>query len=143
MESHSTISDNDLDLLVRGILQITPRIGYRLVQGALRSRGLRIQRRRVLESLQRVDPVTVTMRASRSMVLCTMPKCIVVGIMTKVAPCFQYYFLSISYYNSILTGSIEIKVSNPITIQFLLTLFHFLVRNIYSDVIDVTKRSGA
>ena len=68
VESHSTISDNDLDLLVRGILQITPRIGYRLVQGALRSRGLRIQRRRVLESLQRVDPVTVTMRASRSIV---------------------------------------------------------------------------
>ena len=31
-ESHSTIRDNDLDLLVRGILQVTPRIGYRLVQ---------------------------------------------------------------------------------------------------------------
>ena len=62
VESHSTV------LLVRGILQITPRIGYRLVQGALRSRGLRIQRRRVLESPQRVDPVTVTMRASRSIV---------------------------------------------------------------------------
>ena len=67
-ESHSTIRDNELDILVRGILQITPRIGYRLVQGALRGRGLRIQRRRVLESLQRVDPVTVTMRASRSIV---------------------------------------------------------------------------
>ena len=67
-ESHSIIRDNELDILVRGILQITPRIGYRLVQGALRGRGLRIQRRRVLESLQRVDPVTVTMRASRSIV---------------------------------------------------------------------------
>ena len=67
-ESHSTIRDNELDILVRGILQITPRIGYRLVQGALRGRGLRIQRRRVLETPQRVDPVTVTMRASRSIV---------------------------------------------------------------------------
>jgi transposase-like protein len=67
-ESHSTISDNDLDLVVHGILRVTPRIGYRLVQGALRRRGLRIQRRRVLDSLQRVDPVTVSMRASRSIV---------------------------------------------------------------------------
>jgi hypothetical protein len=67
-ESHSIIRDNELDILVRGILKVTPRIGYRLVQGDLRRRGLRTQRRRVLESLQRVDPVTVTIRASRSIV---------------------------------------------------------------------------
>ena len=28
MESHSTTSDNDLDIPVRGILQIAPRTGY-------------------------------------------------------------------------------------------------------------------
>ena len=65
---HSTISNDDLDQMVRSILRVTPRIGYRLVQGALRRRGLHIQRRRVLESLQRVDPVTITIRSSRSII---------------------------------------------------------------------------
>ena len=48
-QSFSNISDNALDQIVREILHVTPRIGYRLVQGALRQRGLHIQRRRVLE----------------------------------------------------------------------------------------------
>ena len=65
---YSTISNDDLDQMVRSILRVTPRIGYRLVQGALRRRGLHIQRRRVLESLQQVDPVTITMRSSRSII---------------------------------------------------------------------------
>ena len=55
-QSFSNISDNALHQIVREILHVTPRIGYRLVQGALRQRGLHIQRRRVVEALQRVDP---------------------------------------------------------------------------------------
>ena len=65
---YSTISNDDLDQMVRSILRVTPRIGYWLVQGALRRRGLHIQRCRVLESLQRVDPVTITIRSSRSII---------------------------------------------------------------------------
>ena len=65
---YSSICDNDLDQIVRGILHTTPRIGYRLVQGALRQRGMNVQRHRVLDSLRRVDPVMVTLRASRSII---------------------------------------------------------------------------
>ena len=65
---YSNIDDRSLDQLVRNILDITPRIGFRLVQGSLRRRGVRVQRRRVLESLRRVDPVVTTLRASRSIV---------------------------------------------------------------------------
>ena len=66
-QSFSNIRDNALHQIVHEILHVTPRIGYRLVQGALRQRGLHIQRRRVLEALQRVDPVVVTLR-SRSII---------------------------------------------------------------------------
>lgn len=64
----SNIENSVLDRLVREILDVTPRIGYRLIQGALRQRGLHVQRRRVLESLHRVDPVVVTLRGSRSII---------------------------------------------------------------------------
>ncbi|XP_028413667.1 uncharacterized protein LOC114536523 [Dendronephthya gigantea] len=66
--SFSDILDDDLDNIVREVLRITPRIGYRLVQGALRNRGLNVQRRRILDSLRRVDPVMVTLRASRAII---------------------------------------------------------------------------
>ena len=39
-QSFSNISDNALDQIVREILHVTPRIGYRLVQGALRQRQI-------------------------------------------------------------------------------------------------------
>jgi hypothetical protein len=64
----SPLTDNELDILVRGILSITPQSGVGLVQGALRSRGLRIQRRRVLESLRRLDPITSALRQSRRII---------------------------------------------------------------------------
>jgi hypothetical protein len=62
----SNISDNDLDNLVREILITTPSSGGRLVEGSLRSRGLCIQRRRVQESIRRVDPVIRTLRSART-----------------------------------------------------------------------------
>ncbi len=67
-QTFTNIDDNALDQIVREILRVTPRIGYRLVQGALRHRGMNIQRRRVLDSLRRVDPVMITLRASRSII---------------------------------------------------------------------------
>ena len=67
-QTFSNIGNDALDHTVRDILRVTPRIGYRLVQGALRRRGLRIQRRRVLEALRRVDPVMITLRSSRSII---------------------------------------------------------------------------
>lgn len=64
----SDIDNNSLDEIVREILRVTPRIGFRLVQGALRQRGITVQRRRILEAMRRVDPVMITLRGSRSIV---------------------------------------------------------------------------
>ena len=55
--NYSSLSDRDLDNIMRSILLVTPQSGVGLVQGALRSRELRIQRRRVIEALRRLDPV--------------------------------------------------------------------------------------
>ena len=60
--------NRELHHLTRGILHVTPGIGYRLIQGALRQRGLCLQRRRVLESMRRVDPITATLHASRTII---------------------------------------------------------------------------
>ena len=67
-ENFSALTNQQLDQLIREILHITPGIGYRLMQGALRQRGLRLQRRRILQSMQRVDPITTTLRASRTII---------------------------------------------------------------------------
>lgn len=67
-EQFSNMEDVQLDLLVRQILHVTPGLGYRLVQGALRQRGVRVQRWRILQSLQRIDPITATLRASRTII---------------------------------------------------------------------------
>ena len=64
----SNFSDMQIDQQVRGILQVTPGIGYRLIEGALRQRGFRVKRRRVLELMQREDPVISTLRASRTII---------------------------------------------------------------------------
>ena len=64
----SSLSDADLDNIVRSILSVTLQSGVGLVRGALRSRGLRIQRRRVIEALQRLDPVMSVLRQSRRII---------------------------------------------------------------------------
>ena len=64
----SEISDNDLDNHVREILSMTPSSGGRLVEGGLRSRGLHIQRRRIQDSIRRVDPVIRTLRSARTII---------------------------------------------------------------------------
>eukprot|EP00794_Sanderia_malayensis_P001565 gene1565-1725_t len=56
----SQLSDEELDGVVQEIRTLTPNIGERRLVGALRSRGIRIQRRRVRTSLKRVDPVEDT-----------------------------------------------------------------------------------
>ena len=50
-QNFSNLSDAELDQLINEILALTPQSGLRLAQGALRSRGYRIQRRRVAEAL--------------------------------------------------------------------------------------------
>ncbi len=64
----SSLEDNKLDTIVREIMAITPQSGLGLIQGALRSRGLQIQRRRILASLRRLDPVMSALRQLRTII---------------------------------------------------------------------------
>jgi transposase InsO family protein len=59
---YSSVSDNELDYIISGIVRTSPNAGVTLVQGALRHRGLMIQRQRVRESLSRVDPISRLLR---------------------------------------------------------------------------------
>jgi hypothetical protein len=58
--NHSNLSDQDLDDRVRAVLQRTPRVGLGLVRGALRAQGLNVQRERIRQSMNRIDPVSRT-----------------------------------------------------------------------------------
>ena len=68
MESFSQISNDGLDNLIKDILTVTPQSGLGLIRGALRSRGLLVQRHRVISALQRLDPVTSALRMSRMII---------------------------------------------------------------------------
>jgi transposase len=65
---YSTISDEQLDILVRLIQQNFPNCGHRLMQGHLLQEGHKVQQHRVRESLIRVDPEGVAIRWA-----CTIP----------------------------------------------------------------------
>ncbi len=68
VHSYDRVSDADLDNVVAEILETTPQAGRNLVRGSLQSRGIHVQRRRIVEAIQRVDPVTPTLRDSRQIV---------------------------------------------------------------------------
>ena len=74
-EHFSDITDDELDVNVREILQATPNAGQRLVEGGLRHRGVRIQRHRIQEAIRRVDPVVSTLRAAQQIIcrVCSVP----------------------------------------------------------------------
>ena len=55
--SWTQISDSDLERIVQEIQELTPNIGQARLLGALRSRGLNIQRWRVRNCLRTLDPV--------------------------------------------------------------------------------------
>ena len=59
---YTSISDDDLDHLVREIKQHFPTCGNKQMQGHLQSRGLRIQQLRIREAIMRVDPEGSVMR---------------------------------------------------------------------------------
>ena len=61
-ESYSDISHDELCDVVREVLGMVPDGGETFVIGALRSRGFRIQRWRVRNAIQAVDPISRTMR---------------------------------------------------------------------------------
>ena len=68
VQSYDSITDADLDNIVGEILETTPQAGRNLVRGSLQSRGVHVQRRRIVEAIERVDPVTPTLRDNRQIV---------------------------------------------------------------------------
>ena len=48
----SSLSDSELDDIIRQILSVTPGAGLRMVQGTVRQRRLVVQRDRILQSTQ-------------------------------------------------------------------------------------------
>ena len=56
------ITDDELERTVREIQELTPNIGQARLLGALRSRGLNIQRRRVRNCLRSIDPIGTALR---------------------------------------------------------------------------------
>ena len=61
----SSLRDSKLDDIIQQILSVTPGAGLRMVQGAVRQRGLVVQRDRIL---CRVDPVTTSLRNARTII---------------------------------------------------------------------------
>src|SRR5437763_5956082 len=55
IQSYSTLSNNELDDVVKQVKQENPFFGQAMTMGALRSRGIRITRNRLRESIHRVD----------------------------------------------------------------------------------------
>lgn len=62
VHNYSSISDSDLDMMIQEMTTLFPQSGEKTISGQLRSRGVRVQRQRVRESLHRVDPSGVRAR---------------------------------------------------------------------------------
>jgi len=60
--SWTQISDNELEKIVQEIEELTPNIGQAPLLGALRSRGLNIQRWWVRNCLRTLDPIGTALR---------------------------------------------------------------------------------
>ncbi|KAF3857271.1 hypothetical protein F7725_009130 [Dissostichus mawsoni] len=64
-QSYSTLTDDELDNLVRSVKARTPHVGYRMMKGILTAMGHRVQWKRVSSSMHRVDSVGVLTRMAR------------------------------------------------------------------------------
>ncbi|XP_054775572.1 uncharacterized protein LOC129284129 isoform X2 [Lytechinus pictus] len=64
LREYSAITNNDLDGRVTGYHRRYPNAGYRTMLSMLRQDGVHVQRMRLRQSLQRVDPVGVAIRWS-------------------------------------------------------------------------------
>lgn len=61
---YSSISDDDLDTLVKEYRQQNPQSGVRYLRGRLRQKyGLRLQKHRIKQSIDRVDPLGAVLRS--------------------------------------------------------------------------------
>ena len=61
-DAYSDIPDDDLDILASRVLHFFPNSGERMLLGALRSHGVKVQRERMRNSIRRVDPISRDLR---------------------------------------------------------------------------------
>ncbi len=61
--TYTDVTDEQLDVTILEILGTLPNTGYKRMSGYLRSRGVRIQQKRIRESMRRVDPQGTLLRA--------------------------------------------------------------------------------
>ena len=54
--TYATLTDQELDSTIQEILRVQPNTGNKRMTGYLAVRGVRIQQRRIRESMRRVDP---------------------------------------------------------------------------------------
>lgn len=66
--TYSNISEDNLCQLIREILNILPNAGESYVLGACRARGIHVQRRRLRDAINIVDPVSRALRRTVSIV---------------------------------------------------------------------------
>ena len=60
--NYSEIDDGELDVFVQRILHYSPNSGERMVIGALKGCGVKVQRERVRQSIGRIDPISRELR---------------------------------------------------------------------------------
>ena len=56
------VSEEHLTIVIEAVRSVTPIIGQSRMIGALRSRGLHVQRWRILEIMRKIDPVGTALR---------------------------------------------------------------------------------
>ena len=66
-EKYMEIEDNRLDDCIQDILEESPNMGEKMLLGALKSRGIRVQRRRLRSSIERVDLIGKVLRRLRTL----------------------------------------------------------------------------
>ena len=64
---YSTLSDHKLDIIINEILLIQfPNMGYRMMAGHLKRRGVQVQQYKIHESLHRISLASIATRWSTS-----------------------------------------------------------------------------
>ena len=66
-DKYTHISEHNIDIVVGQLLRESPNMGEKMLKGALLSKGITMQRRRLRESVERVDPVGKVVRRFRNL----------------------------------------------------------------------------
>ena len=66
-DKYTGIRDNELDNFIQEILEESPNMGEKMLQGTLQSRGILIRWRRLRSSIERVDPIGKVLRRLRTL----------------------------------------------------------------------------